>query len=699
MTDRGYESQLASAELPFFRERRAMARDVYFDEAAACIAGYVRDIGNDHRQRTVIASIASEVDFDPADPTDQFTCSAFVAAHLAPIGRIRYSADRRPGPEPEFRRFAGTKTRDVLQTIIEDFRFQYEHSTADGDEVAATRPESKDAAKLPNAYNTPIHLSGFAAARRSRLNTLVDDSDVTLGCVVATRIARWLIDGRGAIFDIDPSRNTRALWRSPNAYLTYWCFRSILDWQELVKALPSGAQDEKLIDHFKSELREAIEFGVDANIDHLSRIVAALHSGVSSLYDATDLACTLAVVSLVSNQYGRKDDLTRALIEHSFDLLIEHFVLPDGSFAPKSAALTTKSGYSLVLSSAEIGAVLLHALVGELNALQVAALDPVINNIARRRGGARGWGHQAATSPFRRQAFAACGGLTFLRLYHDIVDNLAATHCARQLGVEPFTHDPGLELVVLPESVRDELTDHVIIPISEKKRRDLAVMSFILGGPPGTGKTTIVKKVAHDLGWPLLVIDQASFLRQGTAQIESEAERLFGLLFELSDTVVLFDEIEEMFEDRDTGEKSGRFLTTSMLPRIHKLRDLARVVFVFATNHPDRIDPAASRPGRIDKIFTVKVPTREERVGVLESLFDSYKASDEVRDLFNRVGVAASALDFTRGYLKELVKTCVNIESSHGSEALTEAALNQVLDALKDQVRKEQGEREGRRRR
>ncbi|NHA00605.1 ATP-binding protein [Nocardioides sp. W3-2-3] len=134
-------------------------------------------------------------------------------------------------------------------------------------------------------------------------------------------------------------------------------------------------------------------------------------------------------------------------------------------------------------------------------------------------------------------------------------------------------------------------------------------MSLLLYGPPGTAKTTIAERIAAELQWPLLKLDPSRLLSSGVDGIATEAENLFELLPHLRNVVVLFDEFEGVFLKRASSVTDmSRFLTTSMLPRLHHLRDSERIVFIIATNDRRAIDPAAYRPGRIDEHIEVGPP-------------------------------------------------------------------------------------------
>lgn len=182
----------------------------------------------------------------------------------------------------------------------------------------------------------------------------------------------------------------------------------------------------------------------------------------------------------------------------------------------------------------------------------------------------------------------------------------------------------------------------------------------MLHGPPGTSKTTIAKKLAQDLGWPLLTMDQSVFLRCGVDNIDAEAERVFMLLSNLKEVVVLFDEVEELVATRDapTGspnpDKLSRLLTTSMLPRIHHLRDRRRIVFVFATNHLLRLDRAIVRLGRFDIIRGVMLPTRKEQEQILDKLLTH--VDHGIRGAFDEARILDDAERFSYMDLYDLVR-------------------------------------------
>ncbi|QDU42851.1 ATP-dependent zinc metalloprotease FtsH [Symmachiella dynata] len=146
--------------------------------------------------------------------------------------------------------------------------------------------------------------------------------------------------------------------------------------------------------------------------------------------------------------------------------------------------------------------------------------------------------------------------------------------------------------------------------------------SALLFGPPGTSKTTIAEIVAKRLGWPLLELSPSDFLRAGLDGIYNQVNEVFDDLLDLYGVVVLFDEMDALVQRRDHDEEGSdaemsveqKFLTTSMLPKILRLRKQARVIFFMATNHRKEFDSAIIRAGRLDMLILMGPPRYDEKI-------------------------------------------------------------------------------------
>lgn len=146
--------------------------------------------------------------------------------------------------------------------------------------------------------------------------------------------------------------------------------------------------------------------------------------------------------------------------------------------------------------------------------------------------------------------------------------------------------------------------------------------SMLLYGPPGTGKTTFPSYLAALLKWPLITITPSDFIVGGEQLVEERAKAIFTALEQLSDKVILFDEIDRLILNRDIKQYEVQrdifqFMTPSMLVKLADLRRKARCIFVISTNYEERIDPAIKRSGRIDDRVAVLPPDAAQRKRML----------------------------------------------------------------------------------
>lgn len=187
------------------------------------------------------------------------------------------------------------------------------------------------------------------------------------------------------------------------------------------------------------------------------------------------------------------------------------------------------------------------------------------------------------------------------------------------IALEPFHLAAPWDKVEYRPS--ESFFDRFLEPRISSDSKTSPAISALLYGPPGTGKSTMVENLAEALGWQFVSVTPSDFVQRGGQLVEARAKAIFGALGELSDTVVLLDEIDQLILDRDCTEYQKqqdvfKFMTPGMLPKLKRLRDRGkdgRSIFVIATNYNERIDPAAKRAGRIDLKFLVLPPLRKRR--------------------------------------------------------------------------------------
>jgi hypothetical protein len=174
------------------------------------------------------------------------------------------------------------------------------------------------------------------------------------------------------------------------------------------------------------------------------------------------------------------------------------------------------------------------------------------------------------------------------------------------------------ELFVNPVRMH-ECTDK-LEPDSQPIEKDQA-RSAILFGPPGTSKTTLVRSLADVIGWNYVEIHANHFVAEGLTQVQKTADKIFRQLSELDHVVVLFDEIDELVRERDMEKDAfGRFLTTSMLPKLAELWEARKILYFVATNHINYFDSAIIRSHRFDSLMLVSPPSCTAKIKELTKL-------------------------------------------------------------------------------
>ncbi|KAF9195447.1 hypothetical protein BGZ51_000021 [Haplosporangium sp. Z 767] len=175
------------------------------------------------------------------------------------------------------------------------------------------------------------------------------------------------------------------------------------------------------------------------------------------------------------------------------------------------------------------------------------------------------------------------------------------------------------------EYVRDELRMAVVEPIRYPALfASVGIQTpagVLLWGPPGCGKTLLAKAVASESRTNFISVKGPELLNKYVGESERGIRQVFARARASAPCVIFFDELDALCARRDDSqsEASARVVNT-LLTELDGMENRSAVYVIAATNRPDIIDPAMLRPGRLDKLLYVQLPTMEERLDILQTL-------------------------------------------------------------------------------
>jgi ribosome biogenesis ATPase len=190
------------------------------------------------------------------------------------------------------------------------------------------------------------------------------------------------------------------------------------------------------------------------------------------------------------------------------------------------------------------------------------------------------------------------------------------------------------------KAIREELTISVLEPIRHPEKFQMLGLPIPAGcmlyGPPGCGKTLLAKAIAHESGANFISIKGPELLDKYVG----ESERAVRLVFERARSscpcIVFFDELDSLVPRRGgSGGDSGgggvsERVVNQLLTEMDGVTGRKSVFCIAATNRPELIDPAMMRPGRLDKLLYVPLPTPEDRVSILRAQAKNMKLHGDV---------------------------------------------------------------------
>lgn len=186
-------------------------------------------------------------------------------------------------------------------------------------------------------------------------------------------------------------------------------------------------------------------------------------------------------------------------------------------------------------------------------------------------------------------------------------------------------------------SVRAELRLAIVEPIAHPEKFAAlgltAPAGVLLYGPPGCGKTLLAKAIANESRANFISVKGPELLDKFVGESERAVRQVFTRAAASAPCVVFFDEIDALAPRRGRDGGSGGVserVVNQLLTELDGLNTRGDVFVVAATNRPDIMDAAMLRPGRLDKLCYVPLPTASERVEILRTHLRKVPCADDV---------------------------------------------------------------------
>ena len=205
---------------------------------------------------------------------------------------------------------------------------------------------------------------------------------------------------------------------------------------------------------------------------------------------------------------------------------------------------------------------------------------------------------------------------------------------------------------------------------------------ILLVGPPGTGKTMLAKAVAGEANVPFFSMSGSEFVEMFVGMGASKVRDLFKQAKEKAPCIVFIDEIDAIGQKRSGGQYGGNDereqTLNQLLTEMDGFESNNGVIILAATNRPESLDPALTRPGRFDRRVPVELPDLKGREAILQVHAKKIKVAEDVD--FNRIARMASGASGAE--LANIVNEAALRAVRDGRRFATQADLEESIEVV-----------------
>jgi hypothetical protein len=499
---------------------------------------------------------------------------------------------------------------------------------------------------------------------------------------------------RFGIGEADPNLPERE-WYPPNAFHTYWTMEII----DLLKN--KFADDYRRLSRRNSLDLKSKREGLLLWARHQLGYQIALHSASppSSMLDSDQLAWSLAIFLRFDENFHSNLDI-QDFVRQAFKCLFSTQIIDVGTWRHYKPLFHYQEAGNAYCYVFETFAVLLRSALRSIPEAEIVRglLRPYCQNLMDLwryadsmqiqipvNGKAIGWcsGHRTnVTSP---ESWATASVFSYTQALRRLIGIWCRDEASNSLNTLRSRLSPEAASKEIASrgkktwgsnriSVSEQLWTTFINPIRMHECTDGLepdsqpiennhARSAILFGPPGTSKTTLIRSLADVIGWKYVEIHASHFVKEGLGEVQKTADDIFKRLSELDHTVVLFDEIDELVRERDMEKDAfGRFLTTSMLPKLAELWGARKILYFVATNHINYFDSAIIRSHRFDALILVSPSSFGAKI-------------ERLQELLNAQGLANRRFETKEREIQQQLDILSKLSEQHREEPVAEESV------------------------